>query len=211
MTPFPDYASTVPSSVGWSHCVRQWSLGGNDKYGDCAFVAPCNLIDLVKAVSGKHEVVGEAEAEFFYRVEAGFNPLNEATDKGETLQKVLQYWCDHGWPADPTYKPEEMWSVTKPQISSAIYALGALPAWCMLPSRDDDPDFSDGAIDMGLAAAYAHAVLLSDATPETITLITWAEKRVVSRRWWDIYGREQFGLLLPDWHLPIGENRLTIP
>lgn len=205
MKPFPSTPGLVTSvPVGWSRYVPEWSLGGNDKYADCAFVALCNVIDLVTAVNGAPELVTEAEAELFYAREAGFSPVDPSSDKGAVLADVIEFWRLHGWPADPELTLRGVWSVAPDQIPEALHLLPGLPAWCMLPSLDDDPDFSDGALERRAPGIDAHAVLIVDASDETLTLVTWAELRVVSRAWWREYGREVFGVLPSNWRHPEG-------
>jgi hypothetical protein len=196
----PDAAN--PGLVaGYLSRVPAWSLGGNDKYGDCAFVAPCNLIDVVKAVGGSPQVVGEAEAEYFYAREAGFNSQNPATDRGAVLSDVLQYWMDQGWPSDPTYKPLGFCAIEPDQIHQAVHSLGGVPAWCALPvDANGDPNWSDSAI--GTQAADGHAILIAQSDPEHLVLITWAEPVYVSLAWWKAFGQGQFAVRLPDWKVP---------
>lgn len=204
MKPFPSTALPTPALINWSRYVPAWSLGGNDKYGDCTFVSLCNVIDLATAVAGKPEIVTEAEAELFYAREAQFSPVDPSSDKGAVLADVIEFWRDNGWPADPELTLRGAWSVRKDQILAALHLLPGLPAWCMLPSLDDDPDFSDGALTRREVGIDAHAALIVDAGADTLTLVTWAELRIVSRAWWREYGREVFGVLPSNWRHPEG-------
>jgi hypothetical protein len=196
----PD-ASRPGDVAGYLSQVPEWSLGGNDKFGDCGFVSVCNLIDVVKAVGGNPQVVGEGEALYFYNKEAGFNSQNPATDRGSVLADVIRYWMENGWPADPTYKPVGFCAIEPVQIHQAVHSLGGAPAWCSLPvDANGDPDWSDNAI--GTQPADGHAVLIVQSDPESLTLITWAQPVTVSLKWWHVFGCGQFAVRLPDWRVP---------
>lgn len=193
------YPASLPAVVGYADQVPAWSLGGNDKYSDCSFVSLANLHDLVTAVTGRPEVMSEAECEHFYSVETGFDPGIKATDKGAVLRLLIQHWCAHGWPGDDALKPLGWCDVRPDEIPAAIHMLGGTPAWAMLPSDGAGGYDFDGTDKPG---EYAHAVFICGATSSSLTLITWARREVVSREWWAAYGREAFGLLHPAWHIP---------
>ena len=190
-------------TVGYYQSVQQWSLGGNQKFGDCTFVSLCNLLDLVSAVNGTPFVIGAGEAENFYSREAGFNSQNPATDKGAVLADVIAYWADQGWPSDPVNKPLGWCAIEPGQIHQAVHSLGAVPAWCMLPDGGDGWDFTDAPIRAGTPGTGAHAVLIvgSDVAADTLTLVSWAALQTVSRQWWDTYGRGAFAVLAPGWRV----------
>lgn len=190
---------SLPSTVGYADRVKEYSLGGNDLYNDCAFPSLANWCDTVWAVIGTPMTMSEAECEHFYSVETGFDPGNKATDKGAVLRKVIEDWCDRGWPGDDTLKPLGWCDVSADEIPVAIHLLGGCPAWCLLP-----PD-GDGGYDFtgtDKPGEYAHAVFIAEATSNSLTLISWVRKYVVSRKWWALYGQEAFGLLHPAWNIP---------
>lgn len=189
---------TLYSTVGYSGPVT-YSLAGNDRFSSCAFAALANFNDLVWAAAGTPMVMSEAEAERFYSVETGFDPGNKATDKGAVLRQVIQHWCANGWPGDVMLKPLGWCDVRPDEIPVAIHMLGGCPAWAMLPSDGAGGyDFS-GTTREG---DYAHAVFIAQATSNSLTLVTWARREVVSRDWWAKYGREAFGVLHPAWKIP---------
>lgn len=193
------WSMSLPSIVGYADRVPEWSLAGNDRFSSCAFAALANFNDLVWAVAGTPMVMSEAEAEYFYARETGFDPGNKATDKGAVLRQVIQHWCESGWPGDSELKPLGWCDVIANEIPVAINMLGGCPAWCMLPS-DGDGGYDFSGTDK--PGEYAHAVFIAEATSDSLTLITWARREVVSREWWAFYGREAFGLLHPAWTIP---------
>ena len=205
MQPFSDYLATrpplvIPAKVGYDRPDIEYSLGGNDRIGSCALCAPANHIDLCKAVIGEPQVVMEAEIERFYGIETGWTPLNPATDKGAILATVLQDFTDNGWPTDPTYKPRACYTLRTSQIAAAVHAFGAVCTWIMLPTNDEGYDWSNAAFPK--EGEYAHAVLIVGADEQGYDLITWAERRRVSRAWFAVYGRDSYVLDLPDWIAP---------
>ena len=182
--------------------VPTWSLGGNDRYGDCTFVSLANFHDLVTAVAGKPEVMMEAEAEHFYAVEAGFNSQDASTDRGEVLKKVLAYWAENGWPGDAELKPKDWGSCTHDQADGIITRYGAYFAWVMLPHTADceDWDWSDDALARNAPGEGAHAILVVEKTPVGRVVITWAEPQGVSDAWWARYAQpDAFWAEHPKW------------
>jgi hypothetical protein len=205
MTPLSSYLATrpvsVPAKVGYDRPDIQYSLGGNDKFGDCAFCSPANHVDLVKAAGGNPQQVMEAEIERFYAIETGWTPTDPSTDKGAILANVLQDFTDNGWPTDPEYKPLGLYSVKASQISTAVHLFGACEGWIMLPSDGDGGyDFTDAAF--GRPGQFAHAILIVGADESGYDLITWARRQRISRAWWTAFGRDAYSLHLPDWKTP---------
>lgn len=189
------------SALGYWRVVKEWSLGGNDKYGDCAFVGLANLHDLVTAVNGAPEVMSDAEAEHFYSVEAGFKPGDASTDHGETLVKVLQYWSDYGWPGDPELKPKEWHQISFEQIGNTVDRYGAVYAWFMLPSLDDEWDLSDDAVAKSVLGTGAHCMLVVGDAPDRSWVVTWGRVREVSAAWMAAYWRGGFAVQHPQWEM----------
>lgn len=179
MTQWPD--------IDWSK-----TMGGNDRFGDCAFVACSNLVDLWRAP----QIVSEAEAEYFYNVEAGFNSQDAATDKGAILEQVIRYWCDHGWPGDSTMRPSGYETVPLGQapLIAAMQRFGAVLAAVELP---EDQDFTDDAVIDSAPGAFGHAVLVVSADDDGVRLVSWARIVLVSWRWWADYARQAFGIAEP--------------
>lgn len=183
--------------------VPEWSLGGNDRYGDCTFVSLANFHNLVTAVNGKPEVMMEAEAEHFYSVEAGFNSQDASTDRGEMLRKVLAYWMDHGWPGDSELKPKRWGVCSHDEAEDIITRYGAYFAWVMLPKAGDDWDWSDESVNRQVPGTGAHAILVVEKTPTGRVVITWAEPQEVSDEWWDHYAQpDAYWAEHPAWHRP---------
>lgn len=190
--------------AGYWERVPAWSLGGNDRYGDCTFVSLCNLIDLVTAVNGRSELVGEAEAEYFYSREAGFSPLDPATDKGAILEDVIRFWAEQGWPNEPTNKLVGWCAIGPDEIHQAVHSLGAVPAWCELPHFEDGGEwiFGDEALADNLVGVGPHAILIVESNPLGLRLVSWASVYEVSHEWWHAYGRGQFAVRHPEWRVP---------
>lgn len=173
----------------------EWSLGANDKYGDCAFVCLANLLDLWAAEAGTPFTIGEAECLFYYNKETGFLASNPASDKGAVLETVICDWCRDGWPADPINKPASYRGIGNAEIAAAIERNGGVPCWAMLPAGDDLDPFGDDKL--ADDPQDGHAMLAVAATDDGLMLVTWAETVEVSWRWWERFGRGQFEVMRP--------------
>lgn len=175
----------------------QWSMGGNDRYNDCAFVSLANLLDLWGAMDGDPFTIGEAECELFYALEAQFNSQHPETDNGAVLEEVIRYWRDKGWPADPVNKPAGYRPIAPTDFAAAIHRQGGVPCWMQLPAgADDDALFGDDTLT--LEPGDGHAVLAVEADAAGLWVISWARPWRLSWVWWTRFGRGQFEVVKAD-------------
>lgn len=175
--------------------VKQWChQGEGDRFGLCFWAMCGNWY-----VANGGAVMGDGEVENAAREMEGFDPYIAATDHGQNLEAGLDWIMKYGWPGDPTLKPANWRAVTVAELPATIEANGCAMAWCVLPlDADGQPyDFSDDAVQRGAEGVYAHAVLVVEATPETVTFITWAAPQIVSAAWWMRYGRGQYAVGRP--------------
>lgn len=209
MTTLPDLIGLnpgpLPAEVGYYRQVKRWVMGGNDQpnVGDCALVLCANVVDLITAVTDgpdKAQIMADGEVENAYSRIAGWDPENPATNHGARLTEVFDYWKVRGWPSDPEYKLIDYCEIGPDQIHQAIHSLGAAGGWAMLPMVDGDWCFDDRALNE--EGVGPHAVAIVGSRPGFLRVVTWATEIEVSRAWWDRFGRQQFGLLLPGWVVP---------
>lgn len=182
--------------------VPEWCLGENNTFGTCFLAMAGNLHALVTAVNGHPEVMSDGEIEYADHAMTGFNPLDPRTDVGMSVQGMLDYWLRNGWPGEPTLKPLHYAPVKNDQLMNVCRVYGAACTWAMLPkSHAGQWDFSDAAIRNKSPGVGGHAMLMVDANPSIVRLVSWKEVKVVSREWWDAYGGGQFAVLHPQWKL----------
>lgn len=190
------------SEVGYWRPVTEWCLGENDTFGTCAFAAIGNLHCIVTTANGVPEIMSDGEIEAMDHAVTGFDPMDPATDKGAQLKAVLDYWTNNGWVGDPTLKPVWYGDCSKHDIAEDIRLYGGVYAWCMLPKRGDDWDFSDGALEASVPGTGAHAVLIVGADAGSLWIVTWARVVEISAMWWQTYGQESYAVLHPAWVRP---------
>lgn len=195
-------ASPAGYIAGYWERVPEFSLGGNDKIGDCVFCTSANYTDLMKAVNGDPQVVPEAEVERWYDWETGHRRDNPASDKGEVLERMLQLWQNIGNPSDPLDRLTGYCAIEPEEIHQAVHSLGAVLAWCMLPSQEDGWDFTDIALSWNAPGTGPHAILIVESNPLGLKLVSWASVYEVSHEWWRAYGRGQFAVRHPEWRVP---------
>lgn len=173
------------SAIDWSE-----TMGGNDEEGDCGPVALANLMNLWYAPP----LVERVEIERFYTVATGWTAEQPGSDRGSVLEEIIKDWCANGWPADPTMKPEGYKAVRidTANMASGVGRYGALVCAIALP---ESQDFSDNALSE--PGAFGHAVLVVDAAPDGVRIVTWASVRLVSWLWWERFGRQAFGVERP--------------
>lgn len=197
----------LPSEVGYWKEVDEWCLGENDRYGTCSFVGVANLHVAVTAHDSEAQVMSDGEIEFADGLITGFDPLNRLTDRGADCTKILDYWRDVGWPGDSTMRATAWRQVDEIEIPAAIYHCCGLYVWMMLPRLGtDDYDFSDNALLAGTPGEAAHCVYMAgySASVDSFHLVSWQQIYTVSRRWWQVYGRQAFAVLHPAWTPPAG-------
>lgn len=196
---FPDL--TIPRNLGWSDRVKQWCLGANNRVGTCSFVDFANFHALVTTTNGTPEIMPDGEILNADRTLTGYNSQDPTTDHGIALETMLEDMLRDGWPGDPSLRPRGVWSVPAALgLSDAIYLFGGVICWFMLPQRDDDWDFSQGAVDLGLPGIGPHAMFVGRRSH----VVTWAEEREVTQPWFDRYFRGAFGVYHPAWVHPDG-------
>lgn len=171
----------------WAEIDWSQTIGGNDKFGDCAFVSLANLTDILKTP----QVVMDAEIERFYALETGWTPLDPLTDKGAILEAVIKDWCINGWPTDPVWKPTGYETFAPANIAAALDKYVACPCILMLPENEDFTDAS-----LGLPGTMGHAVLVVQASDTEVRFITWGRIVVVSMAWWRKFARTVYGVQL---------------
>jgi hypothetical protein len=175
--------------------VTEWSLGGNDEFGVCAFCSCANqLVLLGQGVMNDGEVLNAA------RVIEGLNTQDKSTDRGENMEALFDYVKEHGWPSDPTLKIWAWSPIERQDIAATIALRGSAPAWLMLPMTEDGMDysFSDEALFRGAGGKFAHAVCLVEDDGRNLTFVTWARIQTVSRSWWESYGRQAYDVQWTD-------------
>lgn len=193
--------------IGWFDLVQEWCNGGNDKFGTCAFAAIGNLHCVVTATNGAPEVFSDGEIEKMYHDVAGFSPTDASTDHGAQLLDVLKYWCENGWAGDPTLKPLGYCVVdNKDDIPETIHQFAGVYAWCLLPMFDfgsgDEPDLSDVSLGWNVEGTVPHAVFIAGAQGPWLWIVTWGRLVLITKKWWERYGRDCYGVLHPAWTHP---------
>ena len=202
----------VPARVGWWERVSEWCMGGNDRFGTCAFAALGNLHALVTALAGRPEVMPEAEIEMFDGTLTGFRPDRAETDHGARIRDVLDYWAENGWPGDPTMKPLGWCRLEPEELALGVYLFGGIYTWLMLPRAEDRSwDWTDAALARSEPGVGAHAVLIVGATADRRWLVSWGQIIQVSAAWWTRYGSDEvYGILHPAWKHPDGFDLATL-
>lgn len=171
---------TTWHDVDWSK-----TMGGNDEEGDCGEVACANRVNILI----QPLIVGRTEIERFYTIETGWTAENPGSDKGSIMELIIKDWVANGWPSDPTIKPAGYEVFQPKDIGAAVQEYTACPCAITLTA---DQDFTDAAIDK--PGAFGHGVLVVEATPISVTFISWARIIVVSMAWWLAFARQVFGV-----------------
>lgn len=179
---------TIPDS--W-HDIKKWCLGENDRWGSCWFAGIGNWDILHGGIP-----MPDVEIESAARAMEGWSSRDPSTDHGMNMEAGFTRLVAEGWPGNPMLRPMS-WSRTN-DFAATIRDHRCALAWCMLPRGPaGDWDLTNQAVRTEAEPEGGHAILLVQATPEWITMITWGEPRIVSVGWWSIYGRDCYDLRHP--------------
>lgn len=202
--PFPDLDIEVPSTVGYSKPGDEWVMGANLRTGTCSWTEFGNHHACVTGFNGSREIMPDGEILHADSAMTGYDPNDRTTDHGIALETMLDDMMLSGWPGDPELRPRRVWSLRLDQVPRCIHALAGAICWFMLPQRDRQWDFSQGAVDLGLPGIGPHAMYTTHHQSGIFKVVTWAEEIEVTDAWFRSYFRGGFGVWHPQWKLPAG-------
>lgn len=196
-------ATAAGEEAGYWRPVKRWCLGENLTFGTCGLAGVGNLHVVVTTANGSPEVMSDGEIERMYHDVGDFVPTDKNTDHGVALEKVLEHWAKKGWAGDPTLVPDGWCAIAPTDIHQAVHSLAGAYSWCVLPAAEDGQwDFSDAALQRGVAGTGPHCIQIVGSDPLGFTAISWARRCRLSHRWWEAYGRGQYAVKHPAWKVP---------
>lgn len=87
-----DYVGAVETHQGGNN----WTMMGNDQYGDCVIAMEGHLMMVRTANASSIIVPSTSDILGLYTAETGFNPSDPATDQGTNMSDDAEYMVTHG-------------------------------------------------------------------------------------------------------------------
>jgi hypothetical protein len=192
----------LKTSIAWERKVTNWSMLGNDNYGDCVEAAAGNALMTETSQSGTQISPTTSQILQDYTNITGFNPSDPTTDNGTTMVDALAYYVKSGI----TGRKIIAWASVKIdsnlwEFKQAISLFGTVLVGFNFPQSAMD-QFDAGqpwAINSASALVGGHCVAVSEYNPTQIICNTWAALQPCSLGFFPYYADEAYVLITQDW------------
>lgn len=199
LTPILPFLKT---SVAWERRVTNWSMLGNDLYGDCVEAAAVNTIMTMTSQSGIQVSPTETQTLQDYTNITGFNPNDSSTDQGTVMVDALAYYVKSGIAGRKVIG----WASVKIDSSlwefkQAISLFGTVLVGFNFPQSAED-QFNTGqpwTINTSSPIVGGHCVALSEYSPTQLVCNTWGALQPTSLGFFPYYADEAYVLITQDW------------
>jgi len=204
LTALPPY----PSAINWSRNVPAWGMMDNDSLGDCTCAAAGHMEMLWTSQSGIEYVPADADIVSAYSQISGYQPGNEATDRGANMLDVLNFWRNAGISGHKIAAYTQVNPQSFSQVSAALYLFGGLYVGVNLPqSAMDATEVSQcwgNTEDENIIGG--HAINLVAYDPWTVACVTWGQIQLMTWSWLVKYADEAYAPLSADWLSATGQS-----
>lgn len=199
LTPILPFLKT---SVAWERKVTNWSMLGNDQYGDCVEAAAGNTIMTMTSQSGIQVSPTTSQILQDYTNITGFNENDPNTDQGTVMVDALAYYVKSGIAGRKILG----WASVKIDASlwefrQAISLFGTVLTGFNFPQSAMD-QFNAGqtwAINTSSPLIGGHCVAVSEYSPTQLVCNTWAALQPASLGFFPYYADEAYVLITQDW------------
>jgi len=192
----------LKSSVAWERKVTNWSMLGNDNYGDCVEAGAGNTIMTMTSQSGIQYSPTTAQILQDYTNITGFNQNDPSTDNGTTVVDALAYYVKSGIAGRKILA----WASVKIDSSlwefkQAISLFSTVLVGFNFPqSAMDQFDNGQGwAINTNSPIVGGHCVAISEYSPTQLVCNTWGALQPTSLGFMPYYADEAYVLITQDW------------
>jgi hypothetical protein len=210
---FAEFASTVklptvPSKFGHGTAYPDWSMLGNDRYGDCVWAGAAHEHMLLNKVVNKVDVKFDDGAVLAdYSTVTGFDPNDPSTDNGTDVHTALSYRRKTGI-KDSSGKRHQIGAYVSldpknwEHLEQAAYLFGVVgigfefPSSAMQQFNSHEPwDYVPGSKNDG--GHYVPVVGSVDA-PNQATAITWGRRQPFTLEFYEQYNDEAWAYITPE-------------
>jgi hypothetical protein len=190
--------------VDWRKKVDAARLGMllNNRLGCCTWSSKGHQVQTWTAWTGQQATIPDEAIERNYSASSGYVPGQPATDKGDTIEHVLEWWKAH----DLAGHKVDGWCYASgvSGMRTAIWLFGGVDIGLMLPRTCKGQDVwryvtnqGDGA--PGTWGGHDVNVIDYDDSQQLFICITWGGYKAMSYPFFAAYCDEARGLASRDW------------
>jgi hypothetical protein len=190
------------SSVAWERKVTNWSMLGNDQYGDCVEAAAGNTIMTMTSQSGIEYSPTTNQILQDYTNITGFDPNNPSSDNGTVMVDALAYYVKTGivgrkilgWASVKI--DSSLW-----EFKQAISLFGTVLTGFNFPQSAMD-QFNAGQpwrIDTASPIVGGHCIAVSEYDATQLVGNTWGALQPMSLGFLPYYADEAYVIITQDW------------
>ena len=190
------------SSVAWERKVTDWSMLGNDQYGDCVEAGATNALMTMTSQSGAEISPSTNQVLQDYTSITGFNSNDPSTDNGTVMIDALSFYTKSGICGNKIIA----WASVKIDSSlwefkQAISLFGTVLVGFNFPQSAMD-QFNAGqtwAINTNSPIIGGHCVAVSEYNSTQMICNTWGTLQPCSLGFFPYYADEAYVLITQDW------------
>jgi hypothetical protein len=185
-----------PEVVRWYETVPSWSMGGNDRHGNCVTVAAANA-DLCWSAVARGDATPIPDEEIIAQatVIGGLN--------GFSMLQRNKLWAKSGLFGHRIFAFTETDPRNRLDMQVTISKFGVADVGLMLPRAWQH----EGVWDIGAGSDFTrgswggHCVLAAGYDVDTVTLVTWGRIQKITWAALEQYCDEAYALIHPQWFL----------
>ncbi len=191
----------APPSVDWTNGIGAWGMMRNDVLGDCTIAACGHAIQVVTLAATDAIVTPSDDVVLsLYEKWDGYHPADPASDQGGVELDVLQDWERDGFDGHALLGFVSPDPRNLDQVKQAITHFGGVYMGAELPVSAQTQEVwdvtpADGHIWGG------HCMHAPSYDRDTVSFITWGQRKRATWNWWLKYVDECHALLLQEWLL----------
>ncbi len=209
----PEALPPVPPVVDWSGPLVNFGMMRNDDLGDCTIAAAAHLVQVwTQDAAGAAVTIADSLIVAAYSAATGYNPADPNTDQGANELDILKFWRSQGIGTHKIGAYVGVNPTDHDHVRAALYLFGGLYIGLALPITAQRQAFWDvpdgGPTGDGEPGSWGgHAVCVVEFDQNSLTCITWGQKKVLTWPFWDTYTDEAYAILSPDW---LAQNRAPV-
>lgn len=205
----PAGVTLMQAPVGFGHYLVEpadgWGLLGNDRYGDCVWAGGDHETMMINAMNGRTVAFTAADALADYAAVTGFNPHDPSTDQGTDVHAALDYRRHTGL-IDTAGHRHQIGAYVSLEPGSWPQMLEALDTFDFVAIGFAFPSYAMDQFNAGKPWAYRRGVddhpneghyvpVVGRPHTWTIDVVTWGQIQRMSRKFFEVYCDEAYGVL----------------
>jgi hypothetical protein len=201
----PGTPAIVPASADWMSKDKSWPILGNDKIGDCVFVAMAHLVQSWSMYSaGAETLIPERRVIGAYSAVTGYDPYTGTNDNGAVSTKALSYWRRTGLDGHKIAAYLQVDHRDENEVRAAMNLFGGLFIAASMPLSAGDQfeaykTWTPGRGARGRAGSWGgHAIHMGRYDATGLTVSTWGRAQKATWSWFDAYVDEAYAIVSPD-------------